>query len=578
MIIIKSGIGSEPIFILMTNRLKTYLAACLLGCSSMFGQAISLPVVEMLGGQYYCYEVESGDSAYGIAKKFGWDYDEFCRLNPQVVKNLKKGATVYYPTGRASSADKAGNGNNDKPSVISHVVRKGDTVYGLAAKYNVTIESVYRDNPKAKDGIREGETLTFRIDRLAPEIALGNEAVPSDAKVSEKESEIVQAKPVKNLPEIRVVDEPQSPLEEDKTPEEESVVNSQSERESDFPQQAISEERVSNIVVLLDAPAVSRDREFMRGFLISLKEMQASGQKVKLTAIDASKGESATIAEIEKIAPHILVLTYEKDIPEWIVNYGNSNNLSIVNTFDVKYEGTETNPSIVQVLTPSKDFNRLIGESVRKNMNDYKLVFVDAPAASDGIASEIKSLWAEEEVLELPSATLETRALRNNNKYLFYVNATKKEEVQEILQKIETLKETGPEADVKVIGRPSWVTLVSALSDAFSLADVYIPSRFYVDWNDERTRNFVSKYEEMFNREPVHSFPVYALSGYDIAQCFVPSIAANGGDLSKGMLRGDTIQSDFILKRDNEDGGYMNAGVYLIRFTPFNTVEKIIAE
>lgn len=543
---------------------KISLGLALLASSLVSAQNINLPIVDLAGGRYFYYEVESGDSAYGIAKKFGWDYDELCRLNPQVIKNLKKGAMLYYPTGE--KADTAVQNKADG-EVITHVIRKGETVYSLAGKYNVPIEQIYADNPNSRDGIQEGKTLIInRTNRISNDASKVNAdenmiAQPSEENVKpDEENKVSSVSQEKNEEYIPVI-----PVSEDKD-------------ETKISPSDINKERTSNIVVLLDDPDQQRDREFMRGFLLALKEMGNSWQKVNLTVIDARKGEAKVTKEISGLSPDLILLTDDKDIPEWIVDYGNKNNFPVINVFDVKYSRTDSNPSMVQLLTPSKEFNTLVSDYIVKTLGDYRLVFADAIADNDGIAENLKNNWDKTNYLELPMSKIMEKALREDGKYLFYINATKAEEVQKQLEDIMKMKERSPLANVKVIGRPNWVTFPESMSELFASTDVYVPSRFYVDWNSLKVENFVKKYEEIFNRAPQKSFPVYALSGYDVAEIFIPSLAANGGDFSRGMLRGDTIQSDIILEKPEENGGWLNKAVYLVRFTPFNTIEKLLAE
>lgn len=543
---------------------KISLGLALLASSLVSAQNINLPIVDLAGGRYFYYEVESGDSAYGIAKKFGWDYDELCRLNPQVIKNLKKGAMLYYPTGE--KADTAVQNKADG-EVITHVIRKGETVYSLAGKYNVPIEQIYADNPYSRDGIQEGKTLIInRTNRISNDASKVNAdenmiAQPSEENVKpDEENKVSSVSQEKNEEYIPVI-----PVSEVKD-------------ETKISPSDINKERVSNIVVLLDDPDQQRDREFMRGFLLALKEMGNSWQKVNLTVIDARKGEAKVTEEISGLSPDLILLTDDKDIPEWIVDYGNKNNFPVINVFDVKYSRTDSNPSMVQLLTPSKEFNTLVSDYIVKTLGDYRLVFADAIADNDGIAENLKNNWDKTNYLELPMSKIMEKALREDGKYLFYINATKAEEVQKQLEDIMKMKERSPLANVKVIGRPNWVTFPESMSELFASTDVYVPSRFYVDWNSLKVENFVKKYEEIFNRAPQKSFPVYALSGYDVAEIFIPSLAANGGDFSRGMLRGDTIQSDIILEKPEENGGWLNKAVYLVRFTPFNTIEKLLAE
>ncbi|MFC5048962.1 LysM peptidoglycan-binding domain-containing protein [Aquimarina hainanensis] len=45
----------------------------------------------------------------------------------------------------------------------SHKVAKGENVYRIAKRYNVTPEVIYKVNPTAKDGIKEGEILAIPV-------------------------------------------------------------------------------------------------------------------------------------------------------------------------------------------------------------------------------------------------------------------------------------------------------------------------------------------------------------------------------------------------------------------------------
>lgn len=571
----------------MYSRIKTIVVSLLVLCGissiTVFGQTPNLPTVDMLGGQYYFYEVESDDSAYGIAKKFGWDYDELCRLNPQVIKNLKKGAVVYYPTGNPTAETTPISDVIGEAKVITHVVRKGDTVYSIAHKYNIPVETIYQYYPAAREGIKEGDTIV--IDRTT---------APTQQVVENKPAEIVadndrkigvvnidaQEEHAKKLPQIASVADSVAVAPIESVAHADAQVNILDiiTNQPFLSSQDVNLERQSKLTVLLDNPSLQRDREFMRGFILALQDMQESGQKVKLDALDAGKGESAILAALDSISPDVVILTHDKDIPAWITNYGNTHNLPIVNVFDVKYPGTNSNPSMVQILTPSKEFNHSIAQYIYNNLGPSKLIFIDTPAVSDGIAEELRNIWNPTEVLEVPAATLPEKALRENTAYTFYINSTKKDEVQDAIQKIANLKENAPLAKVVVIGRPALVTFANSISELLCNNDVYIPSRFYADWNSPQLQKFTSDYETLFKRKPTMSFPTFSLSGYDIAQAFIPSIAANQGDLSLGMLRGMPLQSDIILQKTDVNGGYLNTAVYMVHFTPFNTIEKIIAE
>lgn len=152
--------------------LKTAAAAVLLSSLTMSYGETKLPVVEILGGRYYYYEVKKDDSLYGISKMFGWDQQELKRLNPETSLSLRKGEKLYYPVEESSSATgNTGNVSQSKSQdqMIFHKVKRGETVYGISRLYGVPVERIYAANPASKRGIEAGENLLIPSADNAPD-------------------------------------------------------------------------------------------------------------------------------------------------------------------------------------------------------------------------------------------------------------------------------------------------------------------------------------------------------------------------------------------------------------------------
>lgn len=123
----------------------------------------SLPRVEILGKEYYLHEVQKGESVYGVAHKYGWDLNELVRLNPHTSSEMKRGARLYYPTGRVTVLTQ-GNPQHDEDTQyepIRHTVQRGETVYSISKLYNIPLDAIYAAYPNAKYGIRAGDTLVL---------------------------------------------------------------------------------------------------------------------------------------------------------------------------------------------------------------------------------------------------------------------------------------------------------------------------------------------------------------------------------------------------------------------------------
>ncbi len=149
------------------NNYHRYIAvSCIvLGASaaiSSFAQKNSLSVVELLGEKYYVYKAKKGDSLFGIARTFGWDDNKLAELNPSAVSPLKKGMLIYYPTGEKVEVNEAAREIFSEQSELHHDVKRGETVYSIAKMYNMPVERLYTLNPSSRNGIKAGESLLIR--------------------------------------------------------------------------------------------------------------------------------------------------------------------------------------------------------------------------------------------------------------------------------------------------------------------------------------------------------------------------------------------------------------------------------
>ena len=111
---------------------------------------------------------------------------------------------------------------------------------------------------------------------------------------------------------------------------------------------------------------------------------------------------------------------------------------------------------------------------------------------------------------------------------------------------------------------------------SFHKADVYFPSRFFFDHTAGPGKDFIATYSSAYGHSPIRSFPTYAVAGYDIANYFIPGIAFNDGDFNASMPEGNEIQTPINLERVGNWGGFFNPSSYIIRYSPFSEIEKIL--
>ncbi len=107
--------------------------------------------VTVNGKQYYLYKVEKSEGFYSISNKFGVQQEDITEANPETKNGLKVGQKIKIPVISESK--------NKKENIISHTVAKGETIFSISKKYDVTEESIYKLNPESKQALRVGSIL-----------------------------------------------------------------------------------------------------------------------------------------------------------------------------------------------------------------------------------------------------------------------------------------------------------------------------------------------------------------------------------------------------------------------------------
>lgn len=92
------------------------------------------------------YVVKSGDSLYSIAKKFGVTVDQLKTANNKTSNLLSIGEILVIPSNNSGSND-------------YYVVVPGDTLYGIARKFNTTVNAIREENNLNTTVLTVGMTL-----------------------------------------------------------------------------------------------------------------------------------------------------------------------------------------------------------------------------------------------------------------------------------------------------------------------------------------------------------------------------------------------------------------------------------
>lgn len=137
-------------------KLKSIIVS-LLCCIALvaIAQIENLPRKEMNNREYYVYKVEKGEGFNAVCTKFNITKEDIIKYNPSAKNGLKRDQVLFIPVEEISAPSNAA--QNAEP--FRHTIRRGETLYAISQMYDVSVDDICALNPGSRKRIVAGETL-----------------------------------------------------------------------------------------------------------------------------------------------------------------------------------------------------------------------------------------------------------------------------------------------------------------------------------------------------------------------------------------------------------------------------------
>ena len=96
---------------------------------------------------YINYTVKKGDNLYNIAKAYNTSVSEITKLNNLKNTSLSIGQILKIPSSSSSN------------TTTTYIVKKGDSLYSIARKYNTTVDSLKKKNNLTSNNLSIGQKI-----------------------------------------------------------------------------------------------------------------------------------------------------------------------------------------------------------------------------------------------------------------------------------------------------------------------------------------------------------------------------------------------------------------------------------
>lgn len=119
----------------------------------------------IIGGQaYYVHIVKKGETLFSLSNAYAVTQKDIAKENPEIFLGLQIGQALKIPIVDLKSEDKT-----HSEDFIYHRVKKGQTLYSLSKKYEVSQEDIIACNPNIRYGINIDQILKIPTSKDAVE-------------------------------------------------------------------------------------------------------------------------------------------------------------------------------------------------------------------------------------------------------------------------------------------------------------------------------------------------------------------------------------------------------------------------
>ncbi len=529
---------------------RRYLSALLFAMAftgSML--ALDLPTKEINGKSYYYYKVKKGETVYSLTHRFGVTYDAMVKNNPWISEGLKYGKTLYFPVDDFSEVE-------SRKNTTEHTIKRGETLYSLANKYGVSIESIVRLNPGAENGLKKGEILV----------------IPADDTVQ----------PVEEVVQEQVVEE---------TPDETRASDVVYENEEDIQRNEISVAVMLPFMLEESKPGKTATyaTDFYRGFLLGIDSLRTvyGNPEINILAIDAENDNEFQALNKNAASLRMMDLIIAPDNAEQLTllnKFGEQNQIYVLNNFQARDTASKTNPYAIQCNIFQNEMFAKVVDYFLNYLDNAIPVFLENTSGSqdkEAFVTQLKASLDKNGIKyktlqyngNLDAAVVSDALPLSEGDYVFIPLSGSLTEFNKFAPALKRYQKEASEysspVNIRLFGYPEYTRFSNDALDDLSRLNTTFYSRFYNDTSHNQNEQLDASFQKWYGTPLPDGVPNQALYGFDAAR-LVLAIA------SKGEITPETLTSTHILQpsqqayifKQEPNGGFINDALFFVTIGP----------
>lgn len=508
----------------------------------VFSTSASAQVTQVINGrEFILHTVSQGETVYGIAKKYDVPQDTILVYNGSASTGIKVDQVLKIPSKKQA--------NPQTGKIVQHKVSKGETLYGIAKKYGVSVESIEKANPQLKNGLKADEII---------KIPIGEQTV-------KEEISDIEIKPIEETQPSCIIKNQQN-----------RAVNCDSARTSQ------KQFKVALILPFKGGSAISKRiaTEFYYGFKVAVDSV-ASKMKigVKLFVINSSSSNDSVKVEepydYNKLKQMDIIIgpLFASNIKP-IADFALNNQIPFVSPFTKSTNILEGNPYAVKVTPSDKALAKRTLTYFNTTYPNCNFILVNTNArGKDSVLHQAYSIALDEmgitDTLHVHKINTKTASpsscFRGGMKNVVIYMNSKEANVKAF---ITGFNKAHKSSDISLVGTEGWLEFNNVEADYYMNLNLHIPTATYPDFTDStRYDYFIRRYQYVVKADPTE----YSFKGYKIGSDLMSRFFIYGEDFCNCMGKQLPVDEtnkpafQFYFTRNSDKDGWENNSIQILR-------------
>ncbi len=506
------------------------------------------------------HTVEKGQTLYSLSKLYNIDLPSLVEANAGIENGMKLGQVITIPVVKVKDIAPRASLQAKEDVLLRHKVEKGETVYSLASKYQVSADSISIINNGIPGGLKLGDSI------IIPKKDLKKIPVPKSELKQDTVSRFIKRK-LKN-----------SSGNTDSLKLETYTVGLFLPFYLDENQLLNASNKEFEKEKISDNSAIGTS--FYEGFLFALDSLVNEGLSIRLFVYDAGK-DPAAIKELllkpEMTEMDLIIGPLYSPGFSVVSDFALSKKINIISPFSNNLGLLNNNPYVSK---PTSSQNTRMQEMlyyVSKNFSKENLILLNSNSESDKelvsvCTSAGKGLFNGKALKEISYQEAKLAGLKSglsatqNN--IIIVPSVDQAFVTQLITNINYWIH---DYNITLVGLDNWMDFDNLDMSYLDKLNTHFPTSFHVDYESTDMKNFMKRYRSKYFIDPNH----FAMQGFDIGYFYLSALLNNGLNLEKSYseIKFKGLQTTFNLSRLNSNSGFENHGISIMKYDDFKLVK-----